>query len=85
MNGLLVIVIQVLVDAVLLHHEDLAADSQELVQLIRRQLVKRFLIENKCHGLFADDDAKIVISRIILQRQQRSREGLTYAPYAGER
>ena len=42
--SLLVITIHVLIDTVLLDHEHLAAHSQEFIQLVHGQLVKRFLM-----------------------------------------
>ena len=47
MNGWLVIVIQVLVGAVLLHDEDLIPNSQKFVQFSGRELGKGFLKQSK--------------------------------------
>ena len=42
--SLLVVTIHVLIDTVLLDHKHLAAHSQEFIQLVHGQLVKRFLM-----------------------------------------
>ena len=45
-DGFLVIPVHVLIDAVLLNHEYLATYSQEFVQFIRSQFLKRFFMQN---------------------------------------
>ena len=50
-DGRLVIPVHVLVDAVLLHDENLAADPQEFVEFVHRQFGKRFLMEYDSHNL----------------------------------
>ena len=46
-DGLLVIAVHVLIDAVLLNHEYLTTYSQEFVQFIRSQFLKRFFMQNR--------------------------------------
>ncbi len=45
MNGLMVITIHVLINAVLLNHKHLATHSQEFIKFIRGQFLKRFLMQ----------------------------------------
>ena len=54
-DGSLVVPVHVLIDTVLLHDENLAADPQELVKLVNRQFGKRFLMEYDSH-YFKDKD-----------------------------
>lgn len=44
-DGLLVVAIKVLVDAVLLHHKHLATHPEEFVEFSQGQLVKCFLVD----------------------------------------
>ena len=50
MEGSLVVPVHILIHAVLLHDENLAADPQEFVELVHRQVGKRFLMKNGWHG-----------------------------------
>ena len=50
MDGSLVIPVHVLIDTVLLHDENLAADAEEFVELVHRQVGKRFLMKYGRHG-----------------------------------
>ena len=50
-DGCLVIPVQVLVDAVLLHAENLTADPQEFVEFLHRQFGKQFLMKDDGHNL----------------------------------
>ena len=45
MDGGLVIPVHILIDAVLLHDENLAAHAQEFVKLVHRQVGKRFFMK----------------------------------------
>ena len=47
MDGLLVVAVKVLVDAILLNHKDFATHPQQFVQLVGGQFVERFLVQ--CH------------------------------------
>ncbi len=46
-DGLLVIPVHILIDAVLLNHEYLTTYSKEFVQLVSGQFLKRFFMQNR--------------------------------------
>ena len=62
MEGSLVVPVHILIHAVLLHDENLAADPQEFVELVHRQVGKRFLMKNDRH------DSKIRIISYLCPR-----------------
>ena len=49
MKGLLIVIIEVLVYAVLLHHKYLASDSEKFVEFVCSQLRKGFFMKDKFH------------------------------------